>query len=126
MARRILGCMATIVVVLCAVTYGFTVISASADTAQKIDARLFGGLRWRLIGPARGGRVLAVTGVRGQPEVYYFGSVGGGVWRTNDAGRTWNPMFDTQEIASIGAKRLAAPAARKRCPCVARNPPDLG
>ncbi len=82
-------------------------MAASPQTAQHIDARLFQELRWRLIGPSRGGRALAVAGVRGQPEVFYFGSVGGGIWKTNDAGRTWNPIFDSQPIASIGAIAVA-------------------
>src|SRR5207302_10635997 len=56
----------------------------------------------------RAGRVVAVAGVRGEPEVYYFGSVGGGVWKTNDAGRTWNPILDSQPVASIGAIAVAA------------------
>jgi len=66
------------------------------------DSALFGGLHWRLIGPFRGGRALAVTGVPGSPEKFYFGSVGGGVWETDNAGRTWTPIFDSQPVASIG------------------------
>src|SRR5260370_19980131 len=81
--------------------------AASPQAAQHFDAKLFQELRWRSIGPSRGGRALAVAGVRGQPEVYYFGSVGGGIWKTDDAGRTWNPIFDSQPIASIGAIAVA-------------------
>jgi photosystem II stability/assembly factor-like uncharacterized protein len=80
---------------------------AGPDTAKQFDAKLFRELRWRLIGPFRGGRTLTVAGVRGQPEVFYFGSVGGGIWKTDDAGRTWNPIFDSQPIASIGAIAVA-------------------
>jgi photosystem II stability/assembly factor-like uncharacterized protein len=65
------------------------------------------GLRWRMIGPFRGGRVNAVSGVLGQPDTFYFGSVGGGVWKTDNAGRTWTPIFDSQPIASIGAIGVA-------------------
>src|SRR6201982_2670237 len=82
-------------------------INATAQSAQHIDAKFFQDLRWRSIGPARAGRVVAVTGVRGEPETYYFGSVGGGIWKTNDAGRTWNPIFDSQPVASIGAIAIA-------------------
>ncbi len=56
-----------------------------------------------MIGPFRGGRVNAVSGVPGRPNTFYFGSVGGGVWKTSNAGRTWVPVFDSQPIASIGA-----------------------
>ncbi|OLE66492.1 MAG: hypothetical protein AUG09_07240, partial [Acidobacteria bacterium 13_1_20CM_2_68_7] len=60
------------------------------------------GLSWRLIGPFRAGWATAVTGVAGQPDTYYFGAAGGGVWKTTDAGHTWSPLFD-QGPASIGA-----------------------
>lgn len=75
--------------------------------AQPFDASLFSGMRWRLIGPFRGGRSLTVTGVRGQPNLFYFGAVGGGVWKSDDAGRVWTPIFDSQPIASIGAIEVA-------------------
>src|SRR3989442_9194369 len=75
---------------------------------QHYDASLYSGLRWRMVGPFRGGRVNAVSGVPGQPNTFYFGSVGGGVWKTTNSGRTWLPIFDSQPIASIGAVAVAA------------------
>jgi len=60
-----------------------------------------------MIGPFRGGRAITATGVPGQPSVFYFGAVGGGVWKTIDAGRTWTPIFDAEPIASIGAIAVA-------------------
>src|SRR5438132_5035903 len=74
---------------------------------QQYDPSLYSGLHWRMIGPFRAGRVNAVSGVVGQPETFYFGSVGGGVWKTNNAGRTWNPIFDSASSASIGAIGVA-------------------
>src|SRR5689334_14733298 len=76
-------------------------------TAQQVDAGAYVELRWRNIGPFRAGRVNAVTGVPGQPTTFYFGSVGGGVWKTTNSGRTWMPVFDSQPIASIGAIAVA-------------------
>ncbi len=71
--------------------------------AQQYDTSLYSGLRWRMIGPFRAGRVNAVSGVVGQPDTFYFGSVGGGVWKSLNAGRTWAPVFDSASSASIGA-----------------------
>ncbi|HLK14209.1 MAG TPA: hypothetical protein VKT78_05340, partial [Fimbriimonadaceae bacterium] len=76
--------------------------SALVAAAQTVDPAMFGGLHWRLIGPFRGGRALAVTGVPGRPEKFYMGAVGGGVWVTENAGRTWTSIFDSQPVASIG------------------------
>lgn len=75
----------------------------SAQTGNSTSDSFYSAMQWRCIGPHRGGRVLAVSGVRGEPDTYYFGAVGGGVWKTTDAGRTWTPIFDSQPIASIGA-----------------------
>src|SRR3954453_7834627 len=80
---------------------------ASSSAFAQADPALLQDLRWRLIGPFRGGRVLAVSGVPGEPEHFYFGGVNGGVWETHDAGRTWWPIFDSQPIGSIGALALA-------------------
>src|SRR6266481_3849549 len=75
--------------------------------AQQTGTAIDGGLRWRSIGPFRGGRSIAVSGIEAQPNIYYFGSVGGGVWKTTNAGETWEPIFDGQPIGSIGAIALA-------------------
>ncbi len=64
-------------------------------------------LHWRSIGPFRGGRVLTVSGIAGDPNRFYFGAVNGGVWETRDAGRTWTPIFDSAPVGSIGALALA-------------------
>ncbi|PYP84037.1 MAG: glycosyl hydrolase [Candidatus Angelobacter sp. Gp1-AA117] len=64
-------------------------------------------MRWRQVGPFRGGRVLAVTGVPGEPNVFYFGGASSGVWKSSDAGANWQPIFDQENIASIGSIAVA-------------------
>ncbi len=83
------------------------ILLAPVAAAQTVDKNLFNEMRWRSIGPARGGRVLAVTGVVGDRDTYYFGGAGGGVWKTTDGGNSWDPIFDSQPIASIGAIAVA-------------------
>ena len=75
--------------------------------AVTFDPSLFSELRWRNIGPFRGGRTKAVDGIPAQPNVFYIGAVNGGVWKTNDFGRTWAPIFDDQPTGSIGAIAIA-------------------
>ena len=82
-------------------------LTALNISAQQVDSSLYSGLRWRMIGPFRAGRVNAVSGVVGQPDTFYFGSVGGGVWKSLNAGRTWAPIFDAINVASIGAIAVA-------------------
>jgi photosystem II stability/assembly factor-like uncharacterized protein len=80
---------------------------AAQATDGTIRPSLYSGLKWRMVGPFRAGRVNAVTGVIGQPNTFYFGSVGGGVWKSTNIGRTWNPIFDNVNVASIGAIAVA-------------------
>jgi photosystem II stability/assembly factor-like uncharacterized protein len=75
--------------------------------ADSLDARMFAEMHWRSIGPLRGGRSKAVTGVASQPNVLYIGVCNGGVWKTEDYGRTWFPIFDNEPTGSIGALAVA-------------------
>jgi photosystem II stability/assembly factor-like uncharacterized protein len=86
------------------ITLGCSSSYAQTETsAPNVPDNYFSAMQWRCIGPHRGGRVLAVSGVRGEPDTFYFGAVAGGVWKTTDAGNTWKPIFDSQPAASIGA-----------------------
>ena len=73
----------------------------------QIDSSLVGGMKWRQIGPFRGGRVLAVAGVPGDPNTYYFGAVSGGIFKSTNGGMTWTPVFDHEDTSSIGAIAVA-------------------
>jgi photosystem II stability/assembly factor-like uncharacterized protein len=81
----------------------FLLAAAGPSAAQPPSPSLFGELRWRMIGPFRGGRTVAASGVPGSTNVFYMAPNNGGVWKTTDAGRTWVPIFDTQPTGSIGA-----------------------
>jgi photosystem II stability/assembly factor-like uncharacterized protein len=78
-----------------------------AASGQSFSQDLLADLHWRNIGPFRGGRTRAATGVPGHPNLFYMGQVDGGVWRSDDYGRTWTPIFDSQPTQSIGAIAVA-------------------
>ena len=79
----------------------------AASAALSVNPADYQALHWRLIGPFRAGRALAVTGIPGDNRHFYFGAVDGGVWETRDAGRTWQPIFDREPVGSIGAIAVA-------------------
>ena len=88
---------------------GIGVFGVGACSAQTggVDPKLFSDMRWREIGPMRGGRVRALAGVPSQSATFYFGAVGGGVWKTTDAGETWQSLWDSQPTGSIGSVAVA-------------------
>jgi photosystem II stability/assembly factor-like uncharacterized protein len=82
-------------------------VSSAGQAAFPVNASLFKALQWRGIGPYRGGRALAVTGIAGDAYTFYFGAVAGGVWKTTDAGATWQSLTDHTPISSVGAIAVA-------------------
>src|SRR3954468_2874434 len=97
------------ITLLTTVFYGQVPSSTGDVDVKKLQSNdLFAGLRWRNIGPFHGGRISAVTGALGQPNVYYVGTPAGGVWKTTRAGVTWFPIFDQfLNVDSIGAVQVA-------------------
>src|ERR1700757_3862137 len=90
--------------VLCLLVVVFPVLSVRA---QQYDPKLYSEMRWRCIGPFRGGRTVAISGVPQQPNVFYMAAVNGGVWKTSDFGNTWFPIFDDEASGSVGALAVA-------------------
>ena len=82
-------------------------VAGSPLSAQNIDPSLYQSMKWRMIGPFRGGRTVGAVGIPSQPNVFFIGVNNGGVWKTTDAGRTWNPIFDDQPTGSIGDIAIA-------------------
>jgi photosystem II stability/assembly factor-like uncharacterized protein len=85
----------------------FVIVLGVSAAAQPFSPTLYQGMRWRMIGPFRGGRTVAITGIPGKPNVFYIGVNNGGVWKTSDYGLTWNPIFDDQRTGSVGALAVA-------------------
>src|SRR5256884_9436544 len=82
-------------------------IMTTVTPAQQYNPNLFSAMQWRLVGPHRAGRVTTVAGIPGKPAIYYFGTPGGGLWKTTDGGRVWKAIFDDAHVASIGALAVA-------------------
>jgi photosystem II stability/assembly factor-like uncharacterized protein len=89
------------------VCFAVLACSLAPVDAQQFDPQLYSEMRWRCIGPFRGGRTVAISGVPQQPNVFYMAAVNGGVWKTTDFGNTWFPIFDEASSGSVGALAVA-------------------
>src|SRR5687768_10906827 len=99
-----LGTAALLILLLAAPAASFQGAAPAAGARAAVDTTLLRSYRWRAVGPDRGGRSIAVSGVKGRPKEAYFGAVGGGLWKTMDGGQTWAPVTDGQiKSASVGA-----------------------
>ena len=85
----------------------FSTIAFAQTSSAPVDPSLYSGLRWRLLGPFRAGRITSVTGVPSDPATYYVGTPDGGVWKTSDGGRVWKPTMDSLHVSSIGSVAVA-------------------
>jgi hypothetical protein len=94
--RRILSVVAL-------VAGGVSLLGSALAQTGHVNTKLFSDMCWREIGPVRGGRVRALVGVSSEPATFYFGMVNGGVWKTTDAGATWQSVWDSQPTGSIGS-----------------------
>ena len=109
MSRPFVRVSISLLVAACAIAGTFRLSRGAEDRAPRrfvppIDTTIWKAYRWRSVGPERGGRSLAVSGVKGQPKVGYFGATGGGLWKTTDGGETWSPVTDHQiSSGSVGA-----------------------
>ncbi|WP_197736673.1 hypothetical protein [Rhodanobacter sp. T12-5] len=93
---------------ICAASFlALALVLPALPALAQVNSNLYGAMKWRMIGPFRGGRVGAVVGIPSQPNVFYMGADNGGIWKTTDAGSTWEALFNADEDNSIGSLAIA-------------------